>query len=154
MDRMNRRRARGTRQGGFTLIEVMIALSMLAAGLLTVAAAQLYAMRGGTTGRHTSDAATVAHSQLENLQRMSFEDDDLDATGGVWIPDGGLAVPRTVQATPVDAVEMTYTMQWRISDVDPNLKAVDVRVIWDEPQRPGRSLTLSTQLHNDPQTGG
>lgn len=153
MDRLTRRRRRAARRGGFTLIEVMIALSILAAGLLTVAAAQLYAMRGGSTGRHTSDAATVAHSQIENLQRMSFDDDDLDATGGAWT-NPPVLVPVTVQSTPVDMVEMTYSLQWRITDVDPNLKAVDVRVTWDEPQRPGRTLILSTQLHDDPLTGG
>jgi len=154
MDRLNRRRARGNRNAGFTLIEVMVALGILAAGLLAVAAAQLYAMQGGSTGRHSSDAATIAHSQLENLHRLQFSDAALAATGGAWTPNPGLQVDRTVQTTPVDAVEMSYTMQWRIQDVDPNLKAVDLRVTWDEPRRPGRTLTLSTQIHNDPPTGG
>lgn len=154
MDRLKRSRARSRRRGGFTLIEVMVALGILAAGLLAVAAAQLYAMQGGTSGRHSSDAAAIAHSQLENLHRMDFADAALAATGGAWTPSPGLVVDRTVQTTPVDAVEMSYTMQWRIRDVDPNLKAVDLRVTWDEPRRPGRSLTLSTQIHNDPATGG
>jgi type IV pilus assembly protein PilV len=142
MDQLRRRRRTKARSAGFTLVEVMIALSVLAAGLLTVAAAQLYAMRGGSSGRHTSDAASVAHSQLENFQRAAFE--DLTATGGSW------STPPEV----VDRVETSYSMQWRITDVDPNLKSVDVRVTWDEPQRPGRRVILSTQVHNDPLTGG
>jgi type IV pilus assembly protein PilV len=154
MDRLSRGRRRTRRRAGFTLIEVMVALAILATGLLTVAAAQIYAMRGGSTGRHTSDAATIAHSQIENFQRRAFDDADLAATGGAWVPVGGQQETVTVQTSPIDQVEMTYTVQWRITDVEPNLKALDVRVTWDEPQRPGRELVLSTQLHNDPQTGG
>lgn len=152
MDRLNRRRRRARRWAGFTLIEVMVALSILAAGLLAVAAAQTHAMRGGSTGRHTSEAAAIAHSRIENFQRRDFS--DLPDTGGAWTPAGGEQETTTVQASPVDQVEMTYTIQWRITDIDPNLKSLDVRVTWDEPQRPGRSLILSTQLHDDPLTGG
>src|SRR5690606_13508883 len=93
MDRLRGRRARAA--AGFTLIEVMIALGMLAAGLLTVAVAQLYAMQGGTSGRHASEAATVAHSWIENLQRRSFDDPELEETGGLWTEE--VEVPATIQ---------------------------------------------------------
>jgi prepilin-type N-terminal cleavage/methylation domain-containing protein len=146
MDRLKRDSA------GFTLIEVMVALGILAAGLLTVAAAQLYAMQGGSTGRHSTEAAAFAHTKLENLQRMAFDDAELADTAGAWAP--AEIETNTVQTTPIDIVEMTYTVEYRVDDIDPNLKAVDVRVTWDEPKRPGRSLTLSSQLHDDPPTGG
>lgn len=152
MDQLTRVARR--RQGAFTLVEVMIALGILAGGLLTVAAAQLYAMRGGSSGRHSSDAATFAHSQLENFQRIDFSDAALTQTGGAWAPFPAQVMQRVVQTSGGDLVEMSYTMQWRIRDVDPNLKAVDVRVSWDEPQRPNRSLLLSTMVHDDPPTGG
>jgi len=149
MDRLRGRRARAA--AGFTLIEVMIALGMLAAGLLTVAVAQLYAMQGGTSGRHASEAATVAHSWIENLQRRSFDDPELEETGGLWTEE--VEVPATIQIAD-EAVEMIYRRQYRVTDVDAALKAIDVRVTWDEPKRPGRSLTLSSQIHDDPPTGG
>lgn len=121
-----------------------MALTILATGLLTVAAAQLHAMRGGSSGRHTSDAATVAHSKIENFQRLAFDDSELAATAGAW------SNPPEVH----DRIDSSYSMQWRITNVGPNLKAIDVRVTWDEPQRPGRRVILSTQLHDDPLTGG
>ena len=122
-----------------------MALTILATGLLTVAAAQLHAMRGGSSGRHLSDAATFAHSKIESFQRLSFDDAELAATGGNWSP-----VAPDVETT----IDASYSLQWRISNVGPNLKAVDVRVTWDEPRRPGRRVILSTQLHDDPLTGG
>jgi prepilin-type N-terminal cleavage/methylation domain-containing protein len=153
MDQLKRRlgRRRSSPRGGFTLIEVMVALGILAVGLVTVAAAQLHAMRGGTSGKHTSDAATIAHSQLENFQRADFA--GLGATAG-WAPAGGQLVQRQVQADPAAMVEMTYNVQWRVTNVNANLKTIDVRVTWDEPSRPNRNVQLSTMRHNDPLTAG
>jgi hypothetical protein len=144
------RRTRGARRaGGLTLIEVLIALGILAGGLLTAAAAQLYAMKGGSSGRHGSDAAAIAQAQLENFQRIAFP--NLAPTGG-WDPPGGAQVDTVVQADPVNQVEMSYAVQWRIADLAPCLKAIDVRVTWNEPQRPNRSVVASTIRHDDPPT--
>ena len=147
---MDRLRARIRPEAGFTLIEVLVALGILATGLLVVAAAQLHALRGGATGRHTSDAAAIAHSQLEMFQRTDFGDPALQATAGWSAP-----MTRTTDVQtpdPAGAVEMTYTLQYRITDVNANLKAIDVQVGWDEPERPGRNVTLSTIVHDDPES--
>jgi prepilin-type N-terminal cleavage/methylation domain-containing protein len=153
MDGLNDGRRRRSARG-FTLIEVMIALGILAVGLLSVAAAQLYAMRGGSSGRHTSSAAVVAHSQLENFQRIDFTDAALDATAGVFVAAPENPFDTVVQTPDGDAVEMTYTLSWRIADLDATRKAIDVRVTWDEPNRPGRQLVLSTVRHDDRPTVG
>lgn len=151
MDRVNRRRRRATRTGAFTLIEVMVALSILAVGLLTVAGAQIQAMKGGSTGRHTSDAAAIAHSQIENFQRIDWADAAMNATGG-WAPVAGVQVDSQVQSDVGTLTEQSYSVQWRIVDVNPQLKTIEVRVTWNEPERPNRSVTISTMRHNDPET--
>jgi prepilin-type N-terminal cleavage/methylation domain-containing protein len=156
MDRLIRPllRVRSQRRSeGFTLIEVVVAMGILATGLLAVSAAQLYAMRGGRSGRHTTDAAEIAQSQVEVFQRMDFADPGLAATGG-WSPPGGSQVDRSVQTPGVPVVEQSYSMQWRIVNgplVSGRvfLKTIDVQVTWDEPNRPGRSYTMSTMRHND-----
>ncbi len=152
MDRLNDGRRRRSARG-FTLLEVMIALGILAVGLLSVAAAQLYAMRGGSSGRHSSRAAVVAHSQLENFQRIAFSDAGLAATGGVFVA-APTPIDTVVQTPDGNAVEMTYTLSWRIADLDAARKSIDVRVTWNEPNRPGRQLVLSTVRHNDRPTVG
>jgi len=155
MDQLSRLRAhaaRPRRREGFTLLEVVIAMGVLAVGLLGVAAAQMHAMHGGRSGRHTTDAAALAHTQIEQFQRMNFTDAALNATAG-WFPVPAQQLQTTVQANPANQVEETYTIQWRITDVQPNqLKSIDVRVNWNEPNRPNRNVTISTVLHNDPRT--
>jgi type IV pilus assembly protein PilV len=142
MERM-RRIARRRPEEGFTLIEVLIAFAVLAVGMLALAAMQIHAMRGGRSGRHLSEAATIARSQIEDFQRLAFADPALVATGG-W--SAAQTVDRVVQANPSDQVEQSYALQWRISDLNPGptLKAIDVRVTWNEPDRPNRTVTLST----------
>lgn len=156
MDRLIRPllRVRAQRQSeGFTLIEVVVAMSILATGLLAVSAAQLYAMRGGRSGRHTTDAAEIAQSQVEIFQRMDFQDPGLAPTAG-WDPPGGAQVDRSVQTPGAPLVEQSYLLQWRIANgplVSGRvfLKTIDVQVTWDEPNRPGRSYTMTTMRHND-----
>jgi hypothetical protein len=46
-------------------------------------------------------------------------------------------------------VEQTYSVRWRIVNVTPSLKSIDVQVQWDEPNRPGRSYTVTTMRHNE-----
>jgi prepilin-type N-terminal cleavage/methylation domain-containing protein len=136
------------RSGGFTLIEVVVAMGILATGLLAVSAAQLYAMRGGRSGRHTTDAAEIARSQVETFQRMDWSDPGLAPSGG-WGPAGGQAVDRSVDRTGDTVVEQSYVLTWRIVNVGTFLKTIDVRVTWSEPNRPNRSYTITTMRHND-----
>jgi type IV pilus assembly protein PilV len=148
MRRLRRARARGER--GFTLIEVMVALGILATGLLAVAAAQLYAMRGGRQGRHTTDAAEIAQTRIEMFQRMSWLDPDLAQTAD-WEPAApGEQMDRQVATEAAPVVEQSYSVQWRIRNVSPSLKAIDVRVRWrDNESMPEKTYTITTMRHNE-----
>jgi len=134
------------RAEGFTLLEVMIALAILGFGLLAMAAMQITAMTGGRAGRHTTQAAVVARDQMETFQRNAWTSPQLTATAG-W------TVPITVNNVPDGGAgtEQSYAVSWRITNVDPSwIKNVDVRVAWDEPNFPGRTLTISSTRYNDP----
>ena len=144
MRRLRHARKRGER--GFTLIEVLVAMSILATGLLAVSAAQLYAMRGGRSGRHTTDAAEIAQTQIEELNRLAWDDANLAPTGG-WA--AAVTRDRSVGTDGVAVIEQTYTLTWRITNLNNWVKTIDVRVDWDEPNRPGRSYTITTIRHND-----
>jgi len=137
-----RRRAR--RQGGVTLVELMLAVTILAAGILTLVAVLSKSMNGGRSGLHLSAATQIAQSRLEQLQRDTWTN---------VAPTAGWTAPATVTNAVVQATgtatEQSYTLSYRITDVDPGrTRAVDVRVTWTEPNRPNRSVTLSSIRDN------
>lgn len=142
---VRRRSQAGTGEGGFTLLEVVIAMGVLAFGLLGLAAMQLYALTQGREGRHTAKAALVAQDQLEEFQRMDFSGADLAPTGG-W--QAMPAVTEDVEAGTTHT-EMTYELEKRVANATVGwTKTVDVRVTWDEPERPDRQLVMSTVRYN------
>jgi type IV pilus assembly protein PilV len=129
----------GKPRAGLTLIEVMIALTILAVGLLTLATMQLEALRGGRSGAVDTFATTLAQDKMEALQRMSWTHADLAATGN-W------ATAQT-KTHPVNG--QTYLVDWRVSDLVANWsRSIDVRVRWDGPKRPNRSRILSSIRYN------
>ena len=143
-------------RGGFTLIEVMIALGILGFGILTLAVMQIEAMGQGSKGRHSSDAAAVARSHAEQVLRLPWT--ALSAVEGAgWSAPGWAGAGATVDAS-VDqpagagtAVEHSYAVAWRVTDVAGNacLRDVEVRVTWQEEDFAApRSLDLATRRYN------
>jgi prepilin-type N-terminal cleavage/methylation domain-containing protein len=62
---------------GFTLIEVIIAISLLAVGMLTVASMQVSAITGNAQANRVTEATTAAQDKLEELMALPYTDTDL-----------------------------------------------------------------------------
>ena len=136
-----------TGSDGFSLIEVMIAVTILGVGLLAVTGAQIHSLRGGAYGKHSAQAGVIANSQMEILKRTHW--DLLGPTPWTAIQNVDVMVenPNGMQ------VEQAYDVQWRITDVVAGqTRAIDVRVTWDEPERPNRILTYSSLRFHMEQT--
>jgi prepilin-type N-terminal cleavage/methylation domain-containing protein len=152
-DTLRRRRS----SGGFTLIEVMLTLVILAFGMLTLAVMQLYAMRQGSQGRHTGDGATIGRSYLEQAARLPWASLTAVAGNG-WQTPGWVGLPAA--AVTVDrpgglgaATEHAYTVQWRVTNVGVLapicLRDVEVRVTWSEEETSAsKELILGTRRYN------
>ena len=126
---------RKAHRGGFTLVETMIALTLLGIGLLSLSTMQIVAMKHGNRGRHTTQAAAIAQARMEALQ----------PTGG-WTA----AVPvNNVVQDGGNKVEQSYNRSERITDdVAGVTRTVDVRVNWSEPGRPNRQFVISSVRFN------
>jgi prepilin-type N-terminal cleavage/methylation domain-containing protein len=160
MDRLNPRVA------GFTLIELMITLTVLGTGLLAMLVLQTQALADGARGKHASGAAMVARDQLERIQLTPFSDADLqvvDWTNPPWIDDPALPVGDVAVrvAQPGGTVtEKVYTVWYKViagPGGNSDLRFLDLEVVWDEakisnnrPTRTGKpTVALSTLLVNN-----
>jgi len=134
---------RGDRNSrGFTLVEVLIALSLLGIGLLALAAMQLTALDYGSRGRHLTQAAAVAEERMELLMRQRWT--NLAPTA--WTAP---VVESNVVQGATNHTEQTYEVSWRIANLDVGrTRSVDVQVEWDEPKRPNRRFALSSIRFN------
>ena len=131
---------------GFTIIEVMIVIGMLAFGLLALSSMQLHAMRGGNQGRHATRAAALAESEMEFLQYASWTSGAIDPTTGWTTP-----TPRNtdVQVEGGSGSEQDYSLSYRVTDLAPTFtRAIDIEVSWIEPGGKNRSIILSSVRFN------
>ncbi len=111
---MKRVQPRLSAQGGFTLIEVLIGVSIFAIGMLAVARMQMLTVRNTTVGNVTSQATMLAHQKMEELKTMAFADlinevenniDEEGNAGGVYnrtttIDDTGCSLGNPCAADP------------------------------------------------------
>jgi prepilin-type N-terminal cleavage/methylation domain-containing protein len=133
------------RRGGFSLVEVSIALGILAFGLLMVAVMQVQAMRDASKGRHVYTAAMIGREQVEQIQRVPFSQIATKTWAGAapWMANVGLVRgPMTVsvqQAGGGAAIEKTYNIEWQISTIPgvSDLRNVELEVTWTEQNQQG-----------------
>jgi prepilin-type N-terminal cleavage/methylation domain-containing protein len=156
-----RRHRAARRSGGFTLIEAMVAMTVLAFGLLSLAAMQLHAFRQGSAGRHSQDASATARAYLEQVQRVPWTTLDTAQAAGTWTNPSWAGAAATVNRSMSvpgggpDPTEKSYGVQWLVTDVlvagnpDPCLRDVAVRVSWAEKDRTApKTLELKTRRYN------
>ena len=61
------------RDNGFTLLEVLLAITILSFGLLAVASMQVAALKGNTHARGVTEGSAVVVDRLEKLMALSYD---------------------------------------------------------------------------------
>jgi prepilin-type N-terminal cleavage/methylation domain-containing protein len=138
---LRRRRRQGKGEAGFTLLEVVVAMGILATGLLAVAAAQLTAIRMSARSKNLMHATHLAQAQMEAFQALPQA--SLPATGND--PNNPIALNLTSDPNNPDAT--TFNRSWVITpnDPSPGITKVTVQVDWfDDKVSTTRSTTLQT----------
>ena len=106
---------KSNKEKGFTLLEVLIAISIFAIGILGVASMQITAIGGNTSARTHTEAATWAADRVERLMALPYTHADL-AQGNHNAPNEGI-----------------YAISWTVTDDTPitNTKTIAVIVTWN-----------------------
>ncbi len=110
---------------GFTLIEVMVALTIMSIGVLSIGLAQLTAMRIVSMSSHLSQAMYLAQEQMETFRSMPWG--ATFTTAAVDVPDPAGPI------TPVQGHATQFNRSWTIAPNAPphGLTEITVTVVWN-----------------------
>jgi prepilin-type N-terminal cleavage/methylation domain-containing protein len=128
---------------GFTLVELMVAMTILAFGMLGVAATQLTSMHGNRSGRNLTAAVEVAQNEMEGVIRVAWSD--------LPVANWTTPVESTTRVTDSVAIlDQTYMVSRRVTEpVAEKLRAVDIQVSWNDSSIGARSYSITTLRFND-----
>jgi len=114
---------------GFTLIEVLIALTVFSIGILGVGTMQISSLNGNASANNSTQGSTWAVDRVEKLMSLPYNSDDLDPTA-IHIensPDG------------------VYTISWTVTDsqVIPKTKSISASVTWRHGLNGANQVTIN-----------
>jgi Tfp pilus assembly protein PilV len=120
---------RRRREGGFTVLEVIVAGFLLAVGLIATAQLAVMATTQVALGRQASDASTLAAQTIEQYRDINFSK---------------LLAGTFVTTPTVGTTTFTVTTVVTNNDPQPNMTRVRVTVTWRGGQQYVAETILST----------
>jgi type IV pilus assembly protein PilV len=137
---LTRERNSGT-EGGFTLLETLVAMTLFAIGVLALAQVQFAASRSGTTSKLTSTASFLASDRIEELTHgatfAGIDEADYPPEDYGQVAGGD---PRYVGFSRAVTVEDSLDVAGRIA-----MKTVSVTVTW-KALNGDRHVTLASKV--------
>lgn len=139
---MNKQNALHRNENAFTLIEVLIALVILAIGLLGVAKMQVVALNGNLAASDLTVATTLARDQIETLKGLDissaeFANTNADNDAALSNPESAASLDQQDPNNPIDAGGGTtgvrkYSRFWNLAHNVPSqgTSTIVVFVYW------------------------
>ena len=147
------------KEAGFTLMEILIAIAILAFGLLAIATMQAWSIKGNSQAIGITEGITLAQDKIEEFIGLDYNHPDLsDKTpfngttqdtapdDGVDDDGGNFGLDDTVDGggnviADNSATSGRYTVYWNVAVDEPinNMKTIRVIVQWTDRQATKRA---------------
>lgn len=142
-------RPEGLREGGFSLIEVMAAMTLLTVGVLGIMALQVKGARQSALSASAATAAVLARMQMERII-----DAEYDAPGIADINTSNNSMLDSLRNVDYQDVDLMgkrvhrgkYTLFWNTADNTPvkNTRTIVVTVSWNNQARSRRFVFIKS----------
>jgi type IV pilus assembly protein PilV len=122
-------------ENGFTLLETLIALTILAIGLLGLLGLQIVALKGNDSGFRISTAVALGEQRIEELK-------ELEASNALLTTGNHADGTTTIQT-------VVYTRSYVIADDTPvaGVSTLSMTITWTDPQtNTVRSTQIGTRI--------
>ncbi len=149
-----------TNNQGFSLIEVMIAIVILAIGIFSLNSMQIVSIKGNSKANLITNATNFAGDRIEQLMQMDYDDlvdlDDDDGTGqdpdgnGVDESGGNFGLDDTTEAT-ADGHETTgvFTLFWNVAVDHPVPDSTTIRVYARDKNQRVKNMVVMNYIRNN-----
>ena len=134
---------------GFSLLEVLISLAILAVGLLALAMFQITAIKGNAIASRWTVATQLTQDQMEDFRHKAWNEIASSNTAGF---DTGTmrpvyaALPAAAGATFADNVSgVNYYTVYHVNNDSSTFKTVTVWTCWRDDQSNWHNVMLTTQ---------
>ena len=114
---------------GFTLIEVLIGLVILAIGLLGIAGMQASSVKGNFFSNNLTEATYIAKDRLELLKTLPFG-------------DGALSVSTRSDGTTPGSSGIAFNRTYTVTQDGTGFKTITYQVAWNDGV--ARAITFTT----------
>jgi prepilin-type N-terminal cleavage/methylation domain-containing protein len=109
------------KQNGFTLIEVMAGMVIIAVGLLLLLPMMVTSMQANDFARGSTEASMLIKDKMEELKNMDTPTSGVDSVG-------------------------TAMRSWRVTDLGSNLYQLDVNIRWTDRNDRGHNNTVTSYM--------
>ncbi len=124
------------KQTGFSLLEMLITIIVLASGLLAIASMYGAILSANTLSKQRSEAVVLAEKKLEELRGQSYA--------------SLVSATDTVTAASSSGSSANYQRSWSVAAASGGLayKDVGVTVTWTDSKNQSQNIVLSTRISN------
>jgi|GEM_PF-3981575 len=137
----------GIGEGGFSLIELMIAVAVIVTGLVSLAAMSAYVSRANSTSNTISVLATSAQGQADRLSMAAWdqvnEDSKIAVGGDVSFDASDTNHRTTITNTPAG----TLNVSWKVvagPSATGDMRTITIKAVQvDAPAALGNGVTVS-----------